>query len=114
MADEKAGNIVEVRGKHNVHIVIDYDRIQQAFKAVCDDAHQSAQGNASDMILLSFHQCKSTRELQQAQSLLQVLEMAQNEGCIISEEKFSLQREYDLYTGEFEGPESDKKITRDR
>lgn len=93
----------EISVKHRyVNITVDVAKIHRAFASICDDAHGNGAGSARDALYLSFHQCRDTQELQQAQSLLKVVEMAEHEGAIQSDEEFSLQAEYEKFFEKWE------------
>jgi hypothetical protein len=104
---------IEVKSKYVV-LKIDVEKIRKAFGAVCDDAHGHCAGSVNDMIYLSYHQCRGGRELLEAQALLKTVEMAEMEGCIQSDEKFSLQAEYDQFFEDWGDKQKNKKDERNR
>jgi len=62
-----------------LNIAVSLEQIQKAFETICPDAHTNADGNAEDLILLSYHQCPEIdedKEFKSAQTLLKHLEMA--------------------------------------
>jgi hypothetical protein len=80
-----------------LNITVSFEQIQKAFETICPDAHTNADGNAEDLILLSYHQCPEIEEDKtfiESQALLKHLEMAQYNGNIHSDIPFSLQDEY--------------------
>ena len=83
-----------------LNITVSFEQIQKAFKTIWPDAHTNADGNAEDLILLSYHQCpevEENKDYKNAQALLKHLEMAELQGCIHTDFKFSLQAEYTAY-----------------
>lgn len=80
-----------------LQISVSYEQIQKAFSTICPDAHTNADGNAEDLILLSYHQCpelEQDKQFIESQALLKHLEMAEIQGAIQADFKFSLQGEY--------------------
>ncbi|MDA8239567.1 MAG: hypothetical protein M0Z67_04245 [Nitrospiraceae bacterium] len=95
-----------------INITVDTEKIHKAFQTLCPEAHKGGEGKAEDTLYLSYHFCPDSDKLREAQALLKTIEMAENEGCIHSDQPFSLQGEYDEYLKGREAQEPDKKKGR--
>lgn len=82
-----------------INIKVSKQKIQDAFAALCKQAHVSGKGDVNDTLLLSYHHCTDDPKVINARALLTTLQAAELEGSISStnNEKFDLQVEYSSY-----------------